>query len=552
MSNCNMRNKSKGGSSWKSSFSWDGGENQLILASSSACQAAASGFMRRLHTSALLSSAGDHQSPIVDELWRRRRNDVTTMAADAADTTATATTTTAPKNASASSASAAGVGVGDGERNLVERSWSDSHTRIVYNFSENEEMMDRYSNPWGGLRTGRLLEDLDALAGTVAHKHCLAPLDPHTNAPSSPLQNLVTAAVDRIRVRPQVAEGQGQQGGGNMPKPSDGDIEISGEVAWVGRTSLVIAITASTCAQPNVPFLESTFTFVARDATTGKASPVNPLLLCVPTVIDEKAHAAAYAHGERLAQAKKARRALIRNSLVGEALDERGRRAAVDLLAEGRALCGMPTLARLGDILVSDTALSNTMITQPQHRNTAGRIFGGFLMRRAYELAFSTAYLFAGERPVFAELDDVAFLQPVVIGDLLRLDSRVLFTSEAIDPEGRPTVHIEVAATVVRPEERTRVPSNTFNFTFRLYNDLALRLGDGQEGEEECIEEGEGEGEGLAQEEREDEENNNKIRNGSTGGKRQRLRRVLPSTLEEALTIVQRHEADVSQCANDS
>lgn len=35
----------------------------------------------------------------------------------------------------------------------------------------------------------------------------------------------------------------------------------------------------------------------------------------------------------------------------------------------------------------------------------SGRIFGGFLMRRAYELARSTAHLFGGRRPVFHELD---------------------------------------------------------------------------------------------------------------------------------------------------
>lgn len=38
-----------------------------------------------------------------------------------------------------------------------------------------------------------------------------------------------------------------------------------------------------------------------------------------------------------------------------------------------------------------------------QERNLHGRVFGGFLMRRAFELAFSTAYLFAGTRPQTGE-----------------------------------------------------------------------------------------------------------------------------------------------------
>lgn len=48
---------------------------------------------------------------------------------------------------------------------------------------------------------------------------------------------------------------------------------------------------------------------------------------------------------------------------------------------------------------MDDTSLENTFTCQPQQRNVHGRVFGGFLMRRAFELAHSTAYLFAGSRP---------------------------------------------------------------------------------------------------------------------------------------------------------
>ena len=42
----------------------------------------------------------------------------------------------------------------------------------------------------------------------------------------------------------------------------------------------------------------------------------------------------------------------------------------------------------------------------PQQRNTAGRIFGGFLMRRAFELAHATAYRFCGQPPSIVEVDE--------------------------------------------------------------------------------------------------------------------------------------------------
>lgn len=50
---------------------------------------------------------------------------------------------------------------------------------------------------------------------------------------------------------------------------------------------------------------------------------------------------------------------------------------------------------------------SSTLICMPQHRNTANRIFGGFLMHRAYEVAFCAAFTFGGSRPRFSEIDEV-------------------------------------------------------------------------------------------------------------------------------------------------
>lgn len=48
--------------------------------------------------------------------------------------------------------------------------------------------------------------------------------------------------------------------------------------------------------------------------------------------------------------------------------------------------------------------------------------------RRAYELAFASTYMFAGQRPIFKEVDEVTFMRPVDVGDLLRLRSCILHT----------------------------------------------------------------------------------------------------------------------------
>lgn len=88
----------------------------------------------------------------------------------------------------------------------------------------------------------------------------------------------------------------------------------------------------------------------------------------------------------------------------------------------------LPALAAPHTLLMSETSLANTFTTQPQQRNLHGRIFGGFLMRRAFELAHATAYMLSACRPHVVMVDEIKFIRPVDIGDLVRYKSWVLKT----------------------------------------------------------------------------------------------------------------------------
>jgi len=268
---------------------------------------------------------------------------------------------------------------------------------------------------------------------------------------------------------------------------------------------MVIRMTAHTGQDE---FLESNFTFVARCPSTGRPLKINPLAV---SGAEEEAR---FKAEEDRGRAQKLARQRIKTSAIGRALDEDGMAAARELLEEARPLLSIPTLASPNDVLIKETRLQNTLTAQPQHRNTAGRIFGGFLMRRAFELAFSTAHLFGGRRPIFHELDEVIFKTPVSVGDLWRLESCVLYTSENMDLHGRLTIHTEVVATVITPETRRAVTSNIFNFTF-----------------------------GMA-------ENQNGSGRSARGDKTN-LRRVLPGSQEEAYRVVERYQADLVQLEED-
>ena len=217
---------------------------------------------------------------------------------------------------------------------------------------------------------------------------------------------------------------------------------------------------------------------MARDAVTNKSAAVNPL---VPDCDESRALFAQTA--ERVAR-KKEKAAL--DKIVG--VDARpdaprlpslasAKAAFVDAAArETRAVSTFPALAAPDAILSEATRTENIFVAQPQQRNLSGRIFGGFLLRRAFELAFATSYVFGGARPRFKSVRDMDFLKPVDVGDLLRFKARVLHV-DTTSKTSETCVDVEVECLVTKPEETSAELSNTFLFTFHVENEAAGRDG---------------------------------------------------------------------------
>ncbi|KAD7477904.1 hypothetical protein R6Q59_026501 [Mikania micrantha] len=325
---------------------------------------------------------------------------------------------------------------------VISKTPSHSRTTIHYPFSSDYILREQYRNPWNGIRVGKLLEDLDALAGTISFKHCFN----HAGMVESLL--LVTASVDKMVIK--------------KPILVDTDLTIFGAVTWVGRSSMEIQLevlqsTEETSDPRDAQALIANFTFVGRDSKTSKPAIINQIL---PETEKEKQ---LWKEADERNKLRKKRRV----EQTKEIENETERINA--LLAEGRVFIDMPALADRDSILIQDTCLQNSLVCMPQQRNTHGRIFGGFLMRRAFELAFATAYAFAGSAPLFLEVDHVDFLKPVDVGNFLRFKSCVLFT-ELENPK-QPLINIEVVAHVTRPELRSAEVSNKFYFTFTTNTD---------------------------------------------------------------------------------
>lgn len=217
----------------------------------------------------------------------------------------------------------------------------ESEVGIEYLFSKDQFLLETYRNPWGEMRFGKILEDLDALAGNIAFNH----------VEGNPL--IVTAGVDRIRVRrrPNVSEDQ----------------YLSGKVTWVGSSSMEIRMKISANVEDGQEWLEAYFTFVTLHPETKKSIKISPLL---PETDEERVH---FELGAVKAQAKKnARKSKL---TLGRPLSEQSLKVdarAAELLEEAGPLIRMPSLADPNTILMEATSQSNAMVAQPQARNLHG------------------------------------------------------------------------------------------------------------------------------------------------------------------------------------
>jgi acyl-coenzyme A thioesterase 9 len=282
------------------------------------------------------------------------------------------------------------------------------------------------------------LEDLDSLSGTVAFAHCAA---------TKPL--LVTASVDAINlVRSLTLEH---------------DLIMSGQVVWTGSSSLDVRMEVRQGV--SVPSLAALFSYVALDPDTKRPFKVPQWN---PETEQEKTW---FAERQVVAERRRTQRQIAKQGGVHESHpDVQPLLSSLNRFAQ--FLSDLPALAPPSLLPIASTCLEDAFLVQSQHRNTAGRAFGGFLMRRAFELSFASAFLFAGARPAFVRCDEVSFEKPVDIGSLLKFSARVFAAwpePDGVQVDGKVPwlIAAETVAHLVQPEKRTVERTNAFKYILR-------------------------------------------------------------------------------------
>lgn len=129
--------------------------------------------------------------------------------------------------------------------------------------------------------------------------------------------------------------------------------------------------------------------------------------------------------------------------------------------------------------------MHTTHIMQPQYRNRHNfMIFGGFLLKQTFELAFCCAAAFSHSRPTFLSLDPSTFANPVPVGSVLYLTAIVAYTDQesvvvsestsSTDPKNYSRVQVRIDSKVRNIEHRETKPTGQFHYTFLVENDIQV------------------------------------------------------------------------------
>ncbi|KAI5959405.1 uncharacterized protein KGF55_005382 [Candida pseudojiufengensis] len=288
---------------------------------------------------------------------------------------------------------------------VTDKTRNDSFTYLLLPFKKDKWLCDAYINAYSRLRVGNILLDLDSLAGRIAYRHC---------SPAEPVN--VTASVDRIYMVKKVDE------------IFKFNFVLAGSVTWTGKSSMEITvkgyafendineenITADSLPDENV-FLSANFTFVARNPLTHKSFAINRLLPV--TEKDWIDYRRAESHNTK-------KKLMAKNKTMIEPTAEESK-LIYDMWKSSK---NIDKTKSDGIAFMKNTLQKSTLFMQPQYRNRHSyMIFGGYLLRQTFELAYCTAATFAAA-PRFVSLDTTTFKTPVPVGSVLTMDASISYT----------------------------------------------------------------------------------------------------------------------------
>lgn len=283
----------------------------------------------------------------------------------------------------------------------------------------------------GNLRFGLLLEVLDKVAEETSLKY----VNCH-----HPDARVVTAAIDNIFVR--------------HATDVDRDIVFHARINHVGRSSLVVGIRVEQPGDPINHIASCHFTMVARSGSGDNAVSVALPPLEYLDVDEQRRAAKAVASREEYKR---------QQSLQSEppSREEYEMLANLHQVQDEDGLVGRRVQDETGfrGYKASRFVTDSWERMYPEKENVPRSIFGGYLIRRAFELSSICSGLMAPDRPIISAVTRINFFQPVRIGDTLHFISRVVYTSGSF-------ICVEASIERTSLDRTVRALSNSCFFTF--------------------------------------------------------------------------------------
>ncbi|CAI4231677.1 unnamed protein product [Auanema sp. JU1783] len=339
---------------------------------------------------------------------------------------------------------------------LEPRRISDSRTKCIIPLSTDEEKQLLYTSTTGSVRVGKILEVLDLMSVYVSmlHNREIDPANPvmSLKGPSTLPRNIVTASLYKMDILQS-----------NLS--SNRDIILEGYVGWAGRSSLDVALFVyqnNGKDSTDELVMRANFMMASRHPRETRAVRIHPLI----AETEEDEQIIKLGEQSALERKKDITRSLIRTYPTNEEF----RLLHNNLLESVKKSEGhvyQPEL-REDQAWISDTKTEVQLICHPENQNVYGKIFGGFIMKEALELAQLNAEMFCKERVRIIAMDDVKFSSPVEIGDFLHITAFITNTKQHY-------MQVHAHAEVVCRKTYVKRTSNEFHFTMETVSEKPVR-----------------------------------------------------------------------------
>lgn len=272
----------------------------------------------------------------------------------------------------------------------------------------------------GNIRFGKILETLDKVAENTALAYV------HRFYPTA---RVVTAAIDSILIR--------------NPADTLHDLVFSAQINHVGKSSVEVGIRVEHLGARSCHVASCYFTMVARSTDCHEAKSLALPPLEYKSDLEQHRYAKA-----------NSRRQQYRDSLV-----KAEEMPSLDEYLFLKSLHKEQEHSDFTGIMAKDLLLESHCRAYPDQENVPRTIFGGYLIRRAYEVAALAAEMIAPNRVIPCLVNRINFNQPVLLGDQLKFSARVVYT-------GRTTISVQCDIERFNRGAGEKALSNSCLFTF--------------------------------------------------------------------------------------